>query len=248
MRRRPAIRSESTYNVYCDESGHLQHDNLDAMVLGAVWCPLSRTPEVAERLRDIKKKHGLPAEFEIKWDKVSVGKQVFYQDIMDYFFDSDDLHFRALIASEKHKLQHEAHNQDHDTWYYKMYFTLLTVLFEPTSEYRVYLDIKDTTGAAKVRKLHDILSHNMMDYERGIITRIQTVRSHEVEQVQLADLLIGAVQYAFRGLRSNPAKVALVDQMRRRSGYSLKNTTLLREEKVNIFVWTPRHDGSEQAI
>jgi len=28
------------FNVYCDESCHLENDHQTAMVLGAVWCPL----------------------------------------------------------------------------------------------------------------------------------------------------------------------------------------------------------------
>ena len=27
------------YNVYCDESCHLEHDNSNVMVIGAVYCP-----------------------------------------------------------------------------------------------------------------------------------------------------------------------------------------------------------------
>ncbi|MCL0066152.1 DUF3800 domain-containing protein, partial [Dehalococcoidia bacterium] len=29
-----------TYNIYCDESYHLEHDHQEIMVLGALWCPL----------------------------------------------------------------------------------------------------------------------------------------------------------------------------------------------------------------
>ena len=44
----------TVYNVYCDESGHLEHDQIPVMVLGAVWCPLDKTAEIAARLREIK--------------------------------------------------------------------------------------------------------------------------------------------------------------------------------------------------
>ena len=26
------------YNIYCDESCHLEHDNIIIMELGAIWC------------------------------------------------------------------------------------------------------------------------------------------------------------------------------------------------------------------
>jgi hypothetical protein len=225
------------FNIYCDESCHLQHDHQQVMVLGAVWCPLEKTREIAKRIREIKQRHNLSPAFEVKWIKVSPVKKLFYLDLMDYFFDDDDLHFRALIVPDKSQLRHEDFAQDHDTWYYKMYFDLLKVLFAPHAEYRIFLDIKDTRSAYKVAELHTILCNNMYDFERKIIKSIQTARSHEVEQLQLADLLIGTVGYANRGLETNQGKVALVDRMRSRSGYSLTKTTLLREDKVNLLRW-----------
>ncbi len=227
----------ATYNVYCDESCHLEHDHQPVMVLGAIWCPLEKVKEISIAIRNIKKKHGLSPSFEIKWTKVSPAKQDFYLDLVNFFFDNVDLHFRALIVADKSKLQHELYGQDHDTWYYKMYFDMLKVILDPVACYRIYLDIKDTQSANKIAKLHDVLCNNMYDFQRQIIEWVQMVRSHESEVLQLADLLIGSISYANRGLVSNSAKVALVNKMRERSSYSLTKTNLLRENKVNLFVW-----------
>jgi hypothetical protein len=225
------------FNVYCDESCHLENDRQEAMVLGAVWCPLEKTREIAVRIREIKAKHGLSPQFEMKWVKVSPAKVQFYLDIMDYFFDDDDLHFRALIVPDKSQLRHEAFQQTHDEWYYKMYFDMLKVILYPDARYRIYLDYKDTQGATKVERLHEVLCNNMYDFSRRIIERVQLVRSHEVEILQLADLLTGTVSYVNRGLSTSAAKQRLVDRMRERSGYKLTQTTLLWESKVNLFHW-----------
>ncbi len=228
------------FNIYCDESCHLENDHQQVMVLGSIWCPLEKTKEISVRIREIKQRHGLSSSFEIKWQKVSPAKQSFYIDLVDYFFDDDDLHFRALIVPDKSRLRHQDFSQDHDAWYYKMYFDMLKVLLIPRAEYRIYLDIKDTRGADKIRELHDVLCNNMYDFERKIIKRVQTLRSHEVEQLQLADLLIGIIGYANRGLETNQGKLALVGRMRHRSGYTLTKSTLLREDKVNLFRWEAR--------
>lgn len=233
-----------TINIYCDESCHLEHDDQKVMVLGAVWCPLERTLDIAERLRKLKSQHGLPRNFEVKWTKVSAGKQDFYFNLMRYFFDEGDLHFRALVVPDKSKLNHEDFpRQDHDTWYYKMYFDMLKVVFEPKAKYRIYLDIKDTCGERKRQTLHEVICNSRYDFQRDFIERLQVVRSHEVEQLQLADLLLGAVSYANRGLAGNAAKVALVEEMRRLSGYSLTRSTFVSERKVNIFVWQARESN-----
>ncbi len=228
------------YNIYCDESCHLENDRQTVMVLGAVWCPLEKKDEIFRRIKEIKIKHGLSSSFEIKWTKVSPAKTQFYLDIMDYFFDDDDLHFRVIIIPDKNKLTHEIFSQTHDEFYYKMYFDMLKVILKPYAKYRIYLDHKDTRGAEKVKRLHDVLSNNLYDFSRQIIERVQTVSSKEVQLIQIADLLIGAISYVNRELSSNSAKLKLVNRMSNRSGYSLKRTTLLQEEKVNIFRWRAR--------
>lgn len=230
------------FNIYCDESCHLENDRLPIiMVLGAVWCPLEKRREIAVRIREIKTQHGLPPNFEIKWVKVSPAKLDFYLAVMDYFFDDDDLHFRGLIA-DKTRLRHKEHNQTHDDWYYKMYFDMLKVILFPNSRYRIYIDIKDTQSKSKVenlQKLHEVLSNNMYDFRREVVERVQAVHSHEVEQLQLVDLLIGTVAYANRSLQTSQAKLELVKRMRERSGYRLTSKTLYREDKVNLFLWQP---------
>ena len=225
------------YNIYCDESCHLEHDHQKAMVLGGVWCPLDKRREIAVRIREIKEKHGLSPDFEVKWTKVSPAKERFYLDLLDYFFDDDDLHFRALVVPDKSILHHEQHGQDHDEWYYKMYFNMLKVIFDPTARYHVYLDIKDTRGGNKVEKLHEVICNSLYDFSRKVVERVQIIESKHVEQLQLADLLIGALSYLHRGLSGNHAKEALISRMKERSGYSLKLNTLYQEKKVNIFVW-----------
>ncbi|TNC81303.1 MAG: DUF3800 domain-containing protein [Oleiphilus sp.] len=226
-----------TYNVYCDESCHLENDNQKAMVLGAIWCRLDKRKEIAERLREIKVKHNLKPDFEIKWTKVSRSKLSFYLDVLDYFFDDDDLNFRGLIVPDKRVLNHSAFSQDHDDWYYKMYFTMLKTIFDPHSHYRVYIDIKDTLGHEKINNLHDVLCNNAFDYSRKMIERIQRVHSHESEQLQLADLLIGALAYLHRELGESDSKLALIQRIKERSGYSLDRSTLLRESKFNLLLW-----------
>lgn len=225
------------YNIYCDESCHLEHDKQSCMVLGAIWCPKERVSQLSERIKEIKAEHGLSKYFEIKWIKVSKSKTQFYLDLVNYFLDDQDLHFRAIIIPDKSILKHEKFNQTHDDWYYKMYFELLKVIINPEHRYNVFIDYKDTFGWRKVAKLKEILENSKYDRSHEILKTLQTVRSHEVSLIQLTDLLTGLVSYANRGLTSNEAKMVLIQQMRKRSRYDLNHTTFLREEKVNLLRW-----------
>jgi len=234
------------FNIYCDESCHLENDRQQVMVLGAVWCPLEKTRAIAEHIRQLKATHGLAADFEIKWTKVSPAKVAFYQAVLDYFFAEESMHFRAWVIPDKTQLRHAAFGQDHDTWYYKMMFGLLEPLLTPDACFHIYLDKKDTRSARKVQKLHEVLCNNLYDFNRDIVERVQVVESHAVEQLQLADLLLGAVGYVNRGLSSSPAKNALAARIKERTGYSLERPTLLREPKFNLFIWRGQQEG--QAI
>ena len=121
-----------------------------------------------------------------------------------------------------------------------MYFQLLKVIFESGNRYRIYLDIKDTRSQQKVTKLHDYLANAQYDFNKEIVAWIQQVHSSEIEQLQLADVLIGALSYLHRGLQTSPAKQAVIERIKARSGFSLRRSTLPSEKKFNVFVWTPQ--------
>lgn len=231
-------------NIYCDESTHLPNDGMPYMVLGATSCFMSESSYVSKRMFEIRQKHGIPHNFEIKWTKVSPAKLSFYEDIIDYFFDNDDLSFRAVIAP-KENLDHEAFSQTHDDWYYKMMFYLVRNLVKPDVPAHIYLDKKDTHGGRKASNLRKVLANSQYDFKRERIQRVQIVESHHVNLLQLADLLIGSVNYVNRGLRGSPAKVALANRIVERSGYNLHTSTLPSEQKFNIFHWSPRDGGHE---
>lgn len=224
-------------NVYCDESCHLERDGIPTMVIGAVWCPKVSARNLCEGVRAVKQKHSLATSFEIKWTKVSPGKLAFYLDLVDFFFARDDLHFRGVLIPDKRVLDHARFAQEHDTWYYKMFFVLLKEVIDPTCAYRIYIDIKDTRSEQKRARLEEILRNAKYDFTGQIVKRVQQIRSHESEIMQLADLLIGAVCYRNRNLATSDAKLQVIARIQQRSGKSLVRTTWPREPKFNLLSW-----------
>lgn len=230
--------SERTFNIYCDESCHLEHDGLSVMVWGAVICETKYAREISDKIRLLKRAHDLPVNFEIKWTKVSKSKVAFYEEAIDLFLSDDRLRFRGLLVPDKTVIDHRRFDQTHDQWYYKMYFTMLRYIIVAPHHYRIYLDIKDTRGADKAEKLHDVLANSIYDFSRTHIERVQQIRSHESEILQLSDLLIGAIGYANRKLTGNEGKVALVEHMKRRRGPGvLQQTSSFGSPKFNLLVW-----------
>jgi len=215
------------------------------MVLGAIWCPSDAARDVSKALREIKVRHGLGSDFELKWSKVSPAKVDYYADVLSYFFAEPSLRFRCLIA-EKNGLRHGDFDQSHDVWYYKMYYFLLRrLLSERDNQYHIYIDIKDTNSATRVRKLHEVLCNSMRDFDREVLKDVQALPSHEVQQIQLADLLSGAVGFAARNLQDSAAKKSLVRLVTERAHHDLTSSTWYSETKFNIFRWEPQRGESQ---
>jgi hypothetical protein len=127
-----------------------------------------------------------------------------------------------------------------------MYYLLLRrLLTEKDNEYRVYLDIKDTNSASRVRTLHDVLCNAMRDFDHAVLKDVQALPSDEVQQIQLADLLSGAVAFAARNLEGSSAKKRLVELVRRRANHDLTTSTWYSEKKFNIFRWEPQRSTGE---
>lgn len=225
-------------NIYCDESTHIENDGMPFLVIGAITCPKSKAREVAVRIREIKAQHGLNPKKEIKWTKVSPSKVDFYLQLVDYFLAEPDLKFRAVVAS-KDGLDHAAYGNTHDDWYYRIYYYLLRALVSRHIESHIYLDIKDTQSSGKVAELWKVLAYTFHDFDRDWVKTVQVIRSHDSELMQLADVLIGAVNYRNRGLDTSKAKTAVVERLQQ-STVDLTKQTSLGYTKVNIFPWTGR--------
>lgn len=237
------ITGSHIFNVYCDESCHLEHDKSSVMGFGAIAIEADSARAIARDLRTLKEKSGCRGE--LKWTKVSTKNTSFYCDLVDFFFSRPELSFRALIVNGKARLNHKLYNENsHDLFYYKMYFYLLRnfIEYDPQKELRVYIDIKDTRSSDKVRELRDVLCRNFHDFDGKRINRIQQIRSHESDLLQLTDFLLGAVVYDSRELTGNLAKRAVIKRIKDQTGHGLRGTTAPWEQKFNLYHFWPRKE------
>lgn len=214
-----------TFNIYCDESCHIENDHKKFMFLGSVSSAYNQVKLHTANINELKKKHHFYAE--IKWSKVSKSKLRFYLDLVDYFF-ATDLQFRT-VGVEKAKINNEAFNQDYDDFYYKMYYYLLNHNLNSLYKYNVYLDIKDTLSAYKVNKLKDILNTKF-----GVFRNVQNIRSHESIIMQMADFLMGAISYLHNDEnQQNKAKVQIIKKIQQHCNEDLSKTNY--SNKMNLF-------------
>lgn len=214
-----------TYNLYCDESCHIEHDHKKYMFLGSINCAYNQVKRHTQRINELKKKHNFYAE--IKWTSVSKSKLKFYEELVDYFFDTE-LVFRT-VGIDKSKVQNESFDQTYDEFYYKMYYYLLNHNINTVNTYNVYLDIKDTLSANKVNQLNKILNSKY-----GVFRNIQNIRSHESTLMQLADFIMGAISYHHNDIyKANLAKVKIINKIKHHTGDDLAKTNY--SKKLNLF-------------
>ncbi len=217
---------DKTFNIYCDESCHIENDGNPYMFLGSISCAYPDVKRCTSRIRELKDEHRFNAE--IKWSNVSKSKLGFYIELIDFFFESD-LCFRT-IGIAKSQIDYESFNCSYDDFYYKMYYMLLNYHIDTLNHYNVYLDIKDTLSARKVRKLREILNVKF-----GVFRNVQNIMSKESVLMQLADFIMGAISYnANVREKNNEAKVAIIERIMLHSGLSnLMRTNY--SEKFNLF-------------
>ncbi len=215
-----------TFNIYCDESCHIEHDHKEYMFLGSISCAYPQVRRHTKRIDELKKLHNFYAE--IKWSNVSISKLRFYLDLIDYFFDTD-LRFRC-IGVKKSQIKCDDSRVTYDDFYYKMYYQLLNFKIDTLDHYNVYLDIKDTLSAEKVRRLKNILN-----VKYGVFRNVQNICSRESLLMQLCDFIMGAISYYSNDKNhANKAKVAIMERiMKHVHQDSLGKTNY--SSKLNLF-------------
>lgn len=190
-------------NFYCDESCHLEHDHSRYMVLGMIYCLKNEIKAINETIKKIKNKNNITSFSEVKWSKLCKTNEQLYCDLLEYFFDSkNNLSFRAIII-DKNKLNHKKFKQTHEDFYYKMYYYLLSYKIQPLMKNKIYIDEKDTHNAERIKKLGSVLKNKFYDYDNNKILPIQVIKSHEIQIMQITDILTGAVSYCL----NNKAKI-----------------------------------------
>lgn len=214
-----------TFNIYCDESCHIENDHKPYMFLGSISSAYNQLKFHNENIKEIKAKHNFFGE--IRWTSVSKSKHHFYMDLVEYFFNTD-LKFRC-VGVRKDKIDNGAFAQSYDDFYYKMYYYLLNHNINSLYSYNVYLDIKDSLSAMKVKKLKSILNTKY-----GVFNNVQNIRSHESLLLQMTDFIMGAISYKHNNEEKlNNSKVRIIEKIQGHASDNLMATNY--SDKLNLF-------------
>jgi len=215
-----------TFNFYCDESCHLENDGIPYMLIGYVSSAYNQLSLHNSNIRKLKEKYNLHTE--AKWSSLSKSSYPFYSELIDYFF-ATDLQYRAIVIN-KSQIKLDDFNQNHDDFYYDMYFKLLSMKISSGCNYNIYLDIKDTRSAKKVNGLRTYLNKNFV-----AVKNLQNIRSHESELMQLTDIITGAIGYHLRELDKVIAKRKIIEKIKSHSQHPLTGSINDNSHKFNPY-------------
>lgn len=229
------------YNVYCDESCHLVSNNSKYMLIGAVYCPKYKVKKVNEYIEHLKENYNLSDKIELKWNKIDKKTEKLYLDIINYFFNNDDLKFRVIVV-DKTKLDHEKYNQTENDFYHKVYYDMLKYIIIPGNSYNIYPDIKDTNSYYYHQVMLDYLRIKMSDTNKKTIKKVQPIRSYEAPILQINDILIGALSYYYRNLSGNSVKLNIINKIKKLYQNDFNTSSYYSNTKFNIFIWKSRDD------
>lgn len=222
-----------TFNLYCDESTHLIHDGHPYILLSYISIAYPQIRLAKEEIKAIKRKFNYTEE--LKWTNVHSATYKVYAELVDWFF-MNDLEFRAVVV-DKSQIDEKRADYSFNDFYFRMYFQLLHTKVDFQNRYNVFLDIKDTCSGEKLEKMKKIMSYN------SSIGTLQFIPSRESVFIQLADVLMGAINYNLRiqkgDVKGNViAKLKLIEKIKRHSNISLNTTTPLSRNKFNLFFIT----------
>jgi len=229
------------YNVYCDESCHLVSNDSKYMLIGAVYCPKYKVKKVNEYIEHLKENYNLSDKIELKWNKIDKKTEKLYLDIINYFFNNDDLKFRVIVV-DKTKLDHEKYNQTENEFYHKAYYEMLKYIIIPGNSYNIYPDIKDTNSYYYHQVMLDYLRIKMSDTNKKTIKKVQPIRSYEAPILQINDILIGALSYYYRNLSGNSVKLNIINEIKKLYQNDFNISSYYSNTKFNIFIWRSRDD------
>jgi hypothetical protein len=219
------------FEVYCDESGQELFKNHPQgeyySLIGSIWIKAEDRRKHKDNILAIRKRHNVYGEF--KWNRVSNSRLDFYLEIIKWFFESN-IRFRTLVLRADELDAVRFHCNDNELMFYKFYYQLLHHWILDFNCYKVFLDTRTNRLHSRLKVLEKCL--NSSNLTSSVV--VQALPSNELDLIQIADVLIGAVSYKFHRRESNQAKLQIIREIEQNLGQEIKPTSKSME-KFNVF-------------
>ena len=247
--------------IFVDES---RLCNSRYQLFGSLWLPREIQQEFIKGFWDLWDKEFLTRKSELKWTKVSNGKLLSYKRFIDYWATKPQIDFRCVIL-DTHAIDYQKYHQgSEELGFYKFLYFFLSRNIEKDNRfkdikdvYQIFIDARRQKDEIEVGRLKDLKSClnsrlskscSFKDTDHSIIKisskwvltnnpirNVEAVNSKLSPEVQLVDILTGAVGYVWEGFQTSPAKLELIDYIENLLDVKLSKPTSFLTSKVNIW-------------
>lgn len=186
---------------------------------------------------------------ELKWTKVSHGKLQTYKKFVDFFATFPHADFRCVVL-DTHSIDYQTyHAGDKELGFYKFLYFFISRNIEKDYEYRgiqshyqIFIDRRRKGDSIEVGRLLDLktvlnnrLDDSCVKVSRPMVRNIEATDSKQSPEIQVVDILLGAIGYAWDGFQTSAAKCELIAHVENLFGLSLKQATPYLTDKINIW-------------
>jgi hypothetical protein len=178
----------------------------------------------------IRLKHNVYGE--LKWNKISPKFYELYEDIIDYFFQTEQLRFRTILVEADKVDNYVFNNKDIELGFYKFYYQLLHHWIFDFNNYNIFVDLKVNRDKTRLRVLKNSLDNTNLT--SGIF-QVQGLPSEQSLGIQLADILTGLTNAKFNKEITSTAKLGLITYIENTYLGNTISPTPKWEEKFNVF-------------
>lgn len=217
---------------FLDETGLLHSPQTDRVfALGLLVCPNPR--ELHKAIVRLKNKRRYHREF--KFSDVSKQNLRVYLELVDVFFDCISNRFHVVVVDKQH-LKIPKTTSTH-TVYNRIAANLVADSIDRASkrqsEYMTIL--ADDVSTSKDDKFERILRDEVKRKQRrNALFGIARLESHAVSEIQIVDVLLGTVAYAYKIkmgiIRGSGAKLRLLKHLQRKLGIQI----IAQEQTIKV--------------
>lgn len=241
------------WHISCDESGT---GGQQYYGFGSLWMRWQRRGDFAEDIRKLRERHNYP--FEIKWQKAHDKiYHDFYRELIEYFFKTRWLAFHCIVI-KKSVVKKEFHGGDYDLARRKHFTKFISTKISSCikahphrdCQFKVYVDPIASRYKKADEAVHKIANNQLQQeiMESAPIESVMTKDSKDVQQIQLCDLLLGAVMEAWQNNSSNERKKQILGYIAEHLGWDdLRADTYPIERKFNVWYFHDKSLGPRQA-
>ncbi len=220
------------YEVYCDEScieALFNKKSHAYTVIGGIWIPAEQRVVIKKQIKDIKVRYHKMGE--LKWNKVSPVTKDLYKEIIDLFFNTYNIRFRAITVRTELVDNNVFNNGSGELGFYKFYFQLIQKWLIEGNSYKLFLDHKENAQKSRVQDLCRILRY----VTTANVEMTQSLPSEQSVLIQLADVLTGVVSSAFNNNDdTKDSKLEVRQHVEKYLGHGIIATPP-SEQKFNVF-------------